>query len=90
MLPIVLPENEVEILIRNASKISDYQLTVNLETQEITDGANFQTAFEVNEFRRYCLLNGLDDIGLTLRRENAITDYEKNHTFKFPVQEISV
>ena len=83
MLPVILPENEVEILMKNAAEINGYQLTVNLETRQITDGENFQTAFEVNEFRRECLLNGLDDIGLTLRREDAITAYEQNHAFRF-------
>lgn len=77
MLPIVLPETEVEELMENAEEIDGYQLKIDLEKQEISDDAGFQTNFKVEEFRRYCLLNGLDDIGLTLRHENAISDYEQ-------------
>jgi 3-isopropylmalate/(R)-2-methylmalate dehydratase small subunit len=76
MLPVVLPENEVNEILKKSLEIEGYKLTVNLEKQEISDEYGFKTIFQVDEFRRYCLLNGLDDIGLTLRHENAITAYE--------------
>jgi 3-isopropylmalate/(R)-2-methylmalate dehydratase small subunit len=78
MLPIVLPETEVSELLQNATKIEGYELTIDLDKQEITDRFGFRAAFSVDEFRRYCLLNGLDDIGLTLRYENLIAAYERN------------
>ena len=76
MLPVVLPASEVEYLMGKAAEIKPYQLTVNLETREINDESDFRTKFEINEFRRECLLDGLDDIGLTLRYESEITAYE--------------
>ena len=77
MLPIVLPEDEVNELIKKAEKVKGYQLSVDLEKQEITDDFNFKTTFQIDELRRYCLLNGLDDIGLTLQYENTIAAYEQ-------------
>jgi 3-isopropylmalate/(R)-2-methylmalate dehydratase small subunit len=71
MLPITLPEEQVHEL-RGRRK-----LTVNLETQIITDENGLSVPFVVNEFQRYCLLEGLDDIGLTLRHEDAISAYEE-------------
>lgn len=70
MLPIVLDEATVKELMRRP------KLTVNLETQMITDESGLSIPFEVNEFQRYCLLEGLDDIGLTLKHEDAISAYE--------------
>lgn len=78
MLPIVLPAEKVNELIKNAAEIENYKLFVDLETQIVKDERGFETTFEINEFRKYCLLNGLDDIGLTLRHENEITAYEQN------------
>ena len=54
-------------------------LTVDLETQTVTDDAGLRFEFSVDPFRRECLLNGWDDIGLTLRIADRITDYEKSH-----------
>jgi 3-isopropylmalate/(R)-2-methylmalate dehydratase small subunit len=71
MLPITLPEEQVREL-RGRRK-----LTVNLETRIITDENGLSVPFVVNEFQRYCLLEGLDDIGLTLRHEDAISAYEE-------------
>ena len=76
MLPIVLPESEVNELLQKAAEIEFYKLTINLEKQELNDELGFRTAFQIDEFRRYCLLNGLDDIGLTLRYKDAISAYE--------------
>ncbi len=70
MLPIVLESARVKELMRVR------ELTVNLETQMITDENGLAVRFELSEFQKYCLLEGLDDIGLTLRHEVAITAYE--------------
>lgn len=76
MLPVVLPEEQVSEVMRRASVIKDYQLTVDLTTQTVTDGNGFTASFDVDPFRKHCLLNGLDDIGLTLQQADAITTYE--------------
>ena len=76
MLPIVLPEDQVETLMRRAQQTPGYRLTVDLQSQTITDDQDFSTHFDVNPFRRDCLLNGLDDIGLTLKHEPDIAAYE--------------
>ena len=73
LLPIALPVAEI---MRRAQEIEGYMLTVDLETQMITDENGLRVPFEVSSFQRYCLLEGLDDIGLTLRHEDAIKAYE--------------
>lgn len=74
-----LSEEQVEELLKNASTISGYQLTVSLEAQTVTDGRGFNAPFEIDPFRKYCLLEGLDDIGLTLRHAAALDAYETKH-----------
>jgi 3-isopropylmalate/(R)-2-methylmalate dehydratase small subunit len=74
-----LSEAEVETLLQNAQKIPGYQLTVSLEDQTVTDGRGFSAKFEVDPFRKFCLLEGLDDIGLTLRHAAALDSYEIQH-----------
>ena len=76
MLPIALSENETDELVKRATETEGYRLTVDLETQEVFDESDFKAKFEVDSFRRYCLLEGLDDIGLTLRYETSIETYE--------------
>jgi len=78
MLPIRLSEEQVDDLFRRAQK-PGYRLTVDLETCKITDDAGLSIPFEVESFRRHCLLNGLDDIGLTLEHEDKISVYEAAH-----------
>jgi 3-isopropylmalate/(R)-2-methylmalate dehydratase small subunit len=75
MLPITLPEETVHELLEQA-KAPGYTLTVDLESQTISDGQGFSTHFDVDPFRRHLLLNGLDDIGLTLQHEGDIAAYE--------------
>jgi 3-isopropylmalate/(R)-2-methylmalate dehydratase small subunit len=77
MLPVILPEAQVANLLRNAQARPGYRLTVDLPSQTITDGEGFTASFEVDPFRKHCLLNGLDDIGLTLQQADAITAYEE-------------
>lgn len=73
MLPIALPVAE---LMKRAQDVEGYRLTVDLETQMITDEDGLSVSFVVNDFQRYCLLEGLDDIALTLKHEDAIKAYE--------------
>jgi 3-isopropylmalate/(R)-2-methylmalate dehydratase small subunit len=73
MLPIAVPVTEI---MKRAQEIEGYKLTVDLETQMITDQDGLSVSFEVGSFQRYCLLEGLDDIGLTLRHEDAIKAFE--------------
>jgi 3-isopropylmalate/(R)-2-methylmalate dehydratase small subunit len=74
-----LSEPEVETLLQNAQKIPGYQLTVSLEAQTVTDGRGFEAKFEMDPFRKFCLLEGLDDIGLTLRHAASLDAYETKH-----------
>lgn len=74
-----LTEAEVETLLQNAQKIPGYQLTVSLEGQTVTDSRGFKASFEIDSFRKYCLLEGLDDIGLTLRHAAALDSFETKH-----------
>jgi 3-isopropylmalate/(R)-2-methylmalate dehydratase small subunit len=77
MLPIVLDEETVDDLFARAAASAGFRLTVDLQTRTITDEQGLSLSFEVDEFRRHCLLNGLDDIALTLEHEDKITAYEK-------------
>jgi 3-isopropylmalate/(R)-2-methylmalate dehydratase small subunit len=74
-----LSEEDVARLLHNAKTIDGYELTVSLEEQTVTDLHGFQATFEVDPFRKFCLIEGLDDIGLTLRHESALDTYEKKH-----------
>jgi 3-isopropylmalate/(R)-2-methylmalate dehydratase small subunit len=74
-----LSEEQVAQLLHNAKTIPNYQLTVSLEYQTVTDAYGFQATFEVDPFRKFCLIEGLDDIGLTLRHATALDAYESQH-----------
>jgi len=76
MLPIVLPEETIEQLFAHCSTRRT-ELTVDLENQVITGEGGLEILFEVDSFRRHCLLNGLDDIALTLEHEDKITAFEE-------------
>jgi len=78
-LTVRLSEDEVATLMERANGIDDYEVTVDLEKKEVRDDRGFQASFPIDEFVRHCLLNGLDDIGLTLQHEAEIVDYEKTH-----------
>ncbi len=75
MLPVTLPEKTITMLLARA-KAPGYQMTVDLEKLTISDESGFSESFEVDAFRRHCLLNGQDDIGLTLQHEPDIAAYE--------------
>jgi 3-isopropylmalate/(R)-2-methylmalate dehydratase small subunit len=76
LLPIVLPESTIAKLFDEVFAFPGYQLTVDLERQVIVKPDGAEIAFDVQAFRRYCLLNGLDDIGLTLRHKDKIKAFE--------------
>ncbi len=79
MLPVRLGEAAVDDLFQRTAKHPGYKLTVDLEKCELGDDHGLRLTFEVDDFRRHCLLNGLDDIGLTLAHEKEIAAYEKAH-----------
>jgi 3-isopropylmalate/(R)-2-methylmalate dehydratase small subunit len=79
LLPIVLKEEEVDALFRQAEATEGYQLTVDLAAQTVTRPDGVQYRFEIDAFRKHCLLNGLDDIGLTLQDADAIRAFESKH-----------
>ena len=76
MLPVVLSEEQVDELFKRATANSGYELTVDLTRQWVTDDEGLRFSFDVDPFRRECLLKGLDDIGLTLGHEDKIKKYE--------------
>ncbi len=78
-LTVRLTDHEVAELTRRAREMQNYQLTIDLEQCEVRDDDGFSAKFSIDDFVRHCLLNGLDDIGLTLQHEAEITAYEKLH-----------
>ncbi len=76
MLPIKLTEEQVNNLFARASQYDNYQLTADLENRTLTDEHGFTANIVVEAFRRDCLINGLDDIGLTLEHEDKISEFE--------------
>ncbi|RAT95021.1 3-isopropylmalate dehydratase small subunit [Brevibacillus sp. Leaf182] len=76
ILPIKLSEEQVDELFNRAQNKPNYQLTIDLQEQVVRDSEGLSYPFEVDSYRRYCLLNGLDDIGITLQYEDKISAYE--------------
>ena len=74
-----LSEEDVAKLLTNAKTIPGYQLTVSLEDQTVTDSQGFKASFDVDPFRKFCLIEGLDDIGLTLRHKAELDAFEAKH-----------
>ena len=79
MVLVRLPEADVETLMRRSERNPSHKITINLEAQTITDDEGFSAHFDIDPFRKYCLLNGLDDIGLTLRHADEIRAFEERH-----------
>jgi len=77
LLPVALGEKEVAAIFESAQKIDNYELTVDLERRTVTDSQGFSAAFAIDDFQRQCLLEGLDDIGLTLLHEADIAAFER-------------
>ena len=78
-----LTDAEVETLIQRSTTNPAHKITINLEAQTVTDDQGFSAHFDIDPFRKHCLLNGLDDIGLTLLHADALTAYETNHNQEF-------
>ncbi len=76
LLPIKLPQEVIDRLMDDANRGANAIITVDLEQQQITGPDGGVVSFEIDPYRRHCLLNGLDDIGLTLQKKAAIADYE--------------
>lgn len=79
VLTVVLTEEQCTELVRRAETSPNYQITVDLESCSVHDERSFTSKFSVDEFTRHCLLEGLDDIGLTLQHEADIAKYEAAH-----------
>lgn len=84
ILPIVVSQDDLDKLMDDASRGSNAILTVDLEAQEITGPDGGRIGFEIDAFRRHCLLNGLDDIGLTLEKATSIDSFEKQNATSRP------
>ncbi|WP_313524083.1 3-isopropylmalate dehydratase small subunit [Shinella sp.] len=84
ILPIVVSQDDLDKLMDDASRGSNAILTIDLEAQEITGPDGGRIGFEIDAFRRHCLLNGLDDIGLTLEKATAIDSFEKQNASSRP------
>ncbi|MCU0969214.1 MAG: 3-isopropylmalate dehydratase small subunit, partial [Rubrivivax sp.] len=84
LLPIVLPESQVARLFDAVHGFVGYELTVDLPRQCIVEPDGRETAFDVDPFRKYCLVNGFDDIGLTLRHADKIRTFEAERLARHP------
>jgi 3-isopropylmalate/(R)-2-methylmalate dehydratase small subunit len=78
-----LPEEQVHGILERAAADSTYKLQVSLEAQTVSDAFGFSAGFEIDPFRKYCLIEGLDDIGLTLRHKNELDAFEARHDEAF-------
>jgi 3-isopropylmalate/(R)-2-methylmalate dehydratase small subunit len=78
-----LTDDEVKTLLARSTANPNHRITIDLEQQTVTDDQGFHAHFEIDPFRKYCLLNGLDDIGLTLRYAAALDSYEQKHDTAF-------
>lgn len=76
LLPVILSEETIAALVEKCERNESYEISIDLEKRQVSDEFGFSENFEIDEFRRYCLLNGLDDIGLTLQNENKISEFE--------------
>ena len=79
LLPVTLTKDQVAEIMRRARDTANYRLSIDLEKLTVEDGEGFSATFAMDEFARHCLLNGLDDIGFTLKHETAIAAYESKH-----------
>jgi 3-isopropylmalate/(R)-2-methylmalate dehydratase small subunit len=83
MILVRLSEADVNTLTHRSQSDPKHTITINLEAQTVVDNEGFNAQFEIDPFRKYCLLNGLDDIGLTLRHEAELNNYEAQHNAEF-------
>lgn len=83
-LPIILATNLIEQLFLELQKVKDYQLSIDLERQVVSNADGEEMTFEIDEFRKYCLLNGFDDIGLTMQHAETIKSFEEQYYARSP------
>ncbi|MDQ2832949.1 MAG: 3-isopropylmalate dehydratase small subunit [Acidobacteriota bacterium] len=83
MVLVRLSEEDVNLLTHRSANNPKHTITINLEAQTVSDNDGFSAHFDIDPFRKYCLLNGLDDIGLTLRHEAELDTYEFRHDAEF-------
>lgn len=79
LLPIALDSDLVEQMFKQLGDVEGYQLSVDLEKQVVSHSSGIEMKFEIDEFRKYCLLNGLDDIGLTMQHADEIKAFEQQY-----------
>ena len=79
ILPVTLPEAQIDELFRRTERQEGYSLTVDLPAQTVSDTNGLSCRFEIDEFRKHILLEGLDEIGLTLKHGANIAEYERSH-----------
>ena len=84
LLVVVLPEVVIDRLFTEVACFNGYRLTIDLPRQKVIEAGGFEHAFEIGPFRKDCLLNGLDDIGLTLRHQDKIRQFETQRLARFP------
>jgi 3-isopropylmalate/(R)-2-methylmalate dehydratase small subunit len=77
VLPIKLPQSKVDMLMANAERGANTPVSIDLESQKIISSDGSETSFEIDAFRKHCLINGLDDVGLTMEKDSKISAYEK-------------
>jgi len=84
ILPIILPQDKVDLLMDDAKRGANAVISIDLEKQEITGPDGGKVHFDIDPFRKHCLLNGLDDIGLTMQKNERIDQFEQNRRLSQP------
>ncbi|MEO1399482.1 MAG: 3-isopropylmalate dehydratase small subunit, partial [Pseudomonadota bacterium] len=82
--PIALPKEQVDVLMADAEKGANARIEIDLESQTVTSADGTVFAFEIDAFKKHCLLNGLDDIGLTMEKSGAIDSFEQKAALERP------
>ena len=84
ILPIVLKPEEVALLMEDSMNGENARISIDLEKQIVQSSEGIEFSFEIDEFKKHCLLNGLDDIGLTMKKASSIDEFEENYQKKMP------
>ncbi len=84
ILPVTLPQDKVDVLVKAVEENPEMEIEIDLEKQTVRRGNEFSFSFEIDPFKKHCLLNGLDDIGLTLEKEALISKFEQMDSVRRP------